>query len=106
VGYIITTVVALVAVAAGLAVLYVRYENRPTPRPSLVAMRAAVPGARRVAPGDLCTCGGTIGRTGRTSARFGEILGCTGCQRAWTMDGRRIVRRRAGVQRQAEGPAD
>src|SRR5712692_9711665 len=102
-GYIITTAFAVVAVAAGLAVLYVRHENRPAPRQSLVVIRRAMPRSRRFAPGDLCACGGTIGRTGRTSSRFGELLGCTGCDRSWTTDGRRILRRRAGNSQQAPG---
>jgi hypothetical protein len=105
-GYIIGTVVALVAVAVGLGVIYVRHENRPASRPSLVVIRRAVPRPRRVVPGDLCVCGGTIGKSGRTSDRFGELLGCTGCERSWTMDGRKIIRRRAGTSRQAQEPAD
>src|SRR5262249_11599800 len=52
--------------------------------------------ARRVAPGDSCVCGGTVGRTEKTSARFGDLLGCTGCARSWTIDGRRIIRHRPG----------
>jgi hypothetical protein len=103
-GYIITSVIGIVAVAVGVAVLYVRHENRPTHRPSLT--RRAAARSRRVAAGDLCVCGGTIGKTGQISSRLGEILGCTGCARSWTIDGRRIIRRHPGASRQRQGPAD
>jgi len=94
----------IIAVAAGLilvAVIYVQYElHRPAPRPRLVYPAIAArrvrraPRARWAAPGASCACGGTVGRTGQVSARFGDLLGCTGCARTWTMDGRRILRHR------------
>jgi hypothetical protein len=108
-----TLAAVVIAVVAGLilaAVLYVRFELRgPATRPVPVLARAAMQRARgarrvRVAPGDDCVCGGTIGRTGRASARFGELLGCTGCRRSWTADGRRIIRRRPRGPRQDQPP--
>jgi hypothetical protein len=96
-GYIISSAVAIVVIAAGLAALYVRHELRPPPGPARTVVRRVVSRPRRVASGDLCVCGGTIGDSGRSSRRFGELLGCTGCARLWTVDGRRIIRRRAGA---------
>ena len=108
-----TLAVAVIVVVAGLilaAVLYIQHELRgPATRPVPVIARAAMRRARRVQrvrvePGDDCVCGGTIGRTGRISGRFGELLGCTGCRRSWTMDGRRIIRRRPRGPRQDQPP--
>lgn len=106
------TVVVIVGVAGIIlaAVLYVQHELRgPATRPVPVFARAAIRSARagrraRVAPGDDCVCGGTIGRTGRISSRFGELLGCTACRRSWTADGRRIVRRRHRGARRDQPP--
>lgn len=108
-----TLVVVVIVVVAGLilaALLYVQHELRgPATRPVPVYARAAMRRARqarraRVAPGDDCVCGGTIGSTGKISARFGELLGCTGCRRSWTEDGRRIIRRRPRGPRQDQPP--
>jgi hypothetical protein len=89
-GYLVTIIIVVVVGSIIVAVVYVSHEVRPTPLPSRVFGRRAA----RVMPGDECACGGTIGRSGRTSKRFGELLGCTACKRLWTMDGRRIIRRR------------
>jgi hypothetical protein len=86
-----------------IAVVYVQHELRQMRAPAFIPS-AFVRKVRRVAPGDDCVCGGTIGRTGRISARFGELLGCTGCRRTWTADGRRIIRRR-GSPRPEQPPA-
>jgi hypothetical protein len=97
VGYLATVVIVAVAGLIIVAVFYVQHELRPATRLSPVFARGAMRRprrARRVAPGDDCVCGGTVGKTGRVSARFGELLGCTGCRRSWTADGRRIIRRR------------
>jgi hypothetical protein len=103
----------VIVVVAGIilaAVFYVQHELRgPATRPVPVFARTAMRRARgarrvRVAPGDDCLCGGTIGRTGRISGRFGELLGCTGCRRSWTADGRRIIRRRPRGPRQDQPP--
>jgi hypothetical protein len=96
VGYLAGIVIVVVGGLIILAVAFVQHELHPAPRPSPVLVRR-MRGARRVrtvAPGDGCVCGGTVGRTGRTSERVGDLLGCTGCKRSWTMDGRRIIRRR------------
>jgi hypothetical protein len=89
-GYLVTIIIVVVAGSIVVAVAYVRHENRPTPLPARVFRRRAT----RALPGDECACGGTIGRSGRVSKRFGELLGCTACKRLWTMDGRRVIRRR------------
>ena len=104
-GYLATAVIVAVAVMIGIAVLYLRHESRPDP----AIMRRAARRARKVHAGELCVCGGTVGRTGRTSPKFGELLGCTGCDRTWTMDGRRVVRRiirRPSGRRPAAGSPD
>ena len=101
-GYLVTIVVVVVAGSILAAVKYVSHELRPAPRPRRLASRRA---ARRVSAGDNCACGGTIGRSGKISKRFGELLGCTACQRLWTLDGRR-VRRRRPVYAQAPGGTD
>ena len=100
-GYLAGTIIAVVSGLILVAVIYVRHElHGPASRPAPVYAASAARRvrrarrARRVAPGDSCVCGGTVGRTGKTSVRFGDLLGCTGCTRSWTMDGRRIIRRR------------
>ena len=99
-GYLIATIIVVVGGSIILAVRYVHYQLRPVPRPSRIFGRRA---PRTVAPGDDCACGGTIGRSGRASPRFGEVLGCTACNRLWTGDGRRIIRRRRNYSRQPGG---
>jgi hypothetical protein len=91
VGYLVTIIIVVVVGTVLVAVKFVSHELHPEPMPSRVFRRRT---ARRVTPGDDCACGGTIGRTGRTSKRFGELLGCTACSRRWAMDGRRIMTRR------------
>lgn len=81
----------IIGVAGGVALLaamYTHVEVRPVPRKRPVPVRG-----RRVVPGDECFCGGIIGTTGLTSARFGDLLRCTDCKRSWTMDGRALIRR-------------
>lgn len=86
--YLAMAIIAVVGGVALLAAMYVRHELRPVPRKLSVPVRG-----RRVVPGDECFCGGIIGTTGLTSARFGDLLRCTDCNRSWTMDGRQIIRR-------------
>jgi hypothetical protein len=98
VGNLAGTIIAVVAGLILVAVVYVQHElHGPASRPAPVYAASAARRvrrartARRVAPGDSCICGGTVGRTVKTSTRFGCLLGCTGCARSWTMDGRRIL---------------
>lgn len=102
-GYVVAIIVVVVPGSVGLAAGYVRRELRPIPVPSARYRRRA---PRRAVPGDDCACGGTIGKSGRTSKRFGDLLGCTACSRLWTMDGRRVRRRRSGYAHQAAGSGD
>jgi hypothetical protein len=94
VGYLATVIILIVVGAITVAILFVRHETGPSHRPSARVAQRIVTQARRVGAGDLCACGGTIGMSGQTSNRFGDLLGCTACSRSWTMDGRRIIRRR------------
>ena len=102
-GYLVTVVIAVVVVSVLVAVRFVSHELRPAPRRSPLLGRR---GALAVAAGDACVCGGTIGRSGRTSKRFGDLLGCTACNRAWTTDGRRLRRRRPGYASQTPEGTD
>lgn len=86
--YLPLAIIAVVGGMALLAAMYLRHERRPVPRKRPVPVRG-----RRVAPGDDCSCGGIIGTTGLTSARFGDLLRCTDCKRSWTWDGRALIRR-------------
>lgn len=90
VGYALTAVVVLALALTAAGAMHVRAELRSVPRPSRVVVRRVVRRVPRVTPGDLCVCGGTVGRT---SNEAGDFLGCTGCSRSWTGDGRRISRR-------------
>jgi len=105
-GYLAAVVILVAAAAVVLGIAYVRHETRPVARPSPVLAGRVMRRKARVAPGDLCLCGGTIGKTGRISGRFGELLGCTGCNRSWTMDGRKIIRRTAAARRSTPGTID
>jgi hypothetical protein len=102
-GYLVTVVIVVVVGSILVAVRFVSHELRPEPRRSPLLGRR---GALAVAVGDACVCGGTIGRSGRTSRRFGELLGCTACNRAWTMDGRRLRRRQPSIAGQATEGTD
>jgi hypothetical protein len=89
-GYALTAVIVLALALTVAGAMHVRAETRPMPRPSRVVVRKVVRRVPRVTPGDLCVCGGTVGRI---SGQPGDLLGCTGCNRSWTTDGRKIVRR-------------
>jgi hypothetical protein len=102
-GYLVTIVIVVVVGSVLIAVKFVSHELRPTaPRPRRLVQRRA---ARRASAGDNCACGGMIGPSGKISKRFGELLGCTACQRLWTLDGRRLKRRQPTYV-QAPGTAD
>ncbi|HEY7013481.1 MAG TPA: hypothetical protein VH480_12030 [Streptosporangiaceae bacterium] len=102
-GFLAAIIILVAGGAVVLGVTYVRHETRPVARQSPVMARRVMRRRARVAAGDLCQCGGTIGKTGRISGRFGELLGCTGCNRSWTMDGRKIIRRTAAARRSTPG---
>jgi hypothetical protein len=98
-GYVFAIIIVVVVGSVALAAGYLRHELRPIPLPSRLYRGKPV----RVGAGDECVCGGTIGKSGKTSKRFGDLLGCTACTRSWTLDGRRIRRRRPGYASQAPG---
>ena len=105
-GFLAAIIILVAGGAVVLGVTYVRHETRPVARQSPVMARRVMRRKARVAPGDPCQCGGTIGKTGRISGRFGELLGCTGCNRSWTMDGRKIIRRTAAARRSTPGSVE
>jgi hypothetical protein len=88
VDYVVIGIIVVVGGAIALGARHVRHENSPGARPSLVAARRVMRQSR-MAASDLCVCGGTLQATGD-----GGLLGCTGCRRSWTEDGRHVVRRR------------
>jgi hypothetical protein len=91
--YVVTTLIIVVAIAIALGLLVVRHENAPGTRPSLQAARSVVRRTRRVAIGDGCSCGGTLAKSSAPPTQFGDLLGCSGCSRSWTMDGRKFIQR-------------
>jgi hypothetical protein len=93
VAYLVVGMIVVIGGAIVLGALHVRHESSPGSRPSLIAARRVVRQAR-MASGGLCVCGGTLQATEEVSERFGSLLGCTGCRRSWTEDGRHVVRRR------------
>lgn len=91
----VTVIIVVVAgTFIGLLIRHVQQENAPGDRPTMRSARRAMRKSRILASGDLCLCGGALGDTGKTSPKFGALLGCTNCNRSWTMDGRWVVRRR------------
>jgi aerobic-type carbon monoxide dehydrogenase small subunit (CoxS/CutS family) len=84
-GYVLTAGFAVLVGCIAVAAMFVRSETRPVDgRPGLTVRKLV----RRVAQGDLCRCGGTVGIT---SGQSGDVLGCTDCGRWWGMDGRSIT---------------
>jgi len=100
---LVAIVIAVVVVSALGGAMFVSHELHHESTP-LVFRRRAARRLRRVTPGTGCVCGGTIGRTGRISRRFGELLGCTACRRLWTTDGRRIIIQRRRRPAGEDGP--
>ncbi|HEU5416335.1 MAG TPA: hypothetical protein VFV41_01505 [Streptosporangiaceae bacterium] len=92
--YVVGVLVLVVVIAIALGLLVIHHENAPGTRPSLAAARRAVWRSPIVSPGEACRCGGTLASTGEMSERFGALIGCSGCDRSWTVDGRRIRARR------------
>lgn len=90
--YVVIVLIVVVGGAILLGAQHVMRENSPGTRPSLIAARRVVRQSRGVG-GELCVCGGTLQATDEVSERYGALLGCTGCRRAWTADGSKVVRR-------------
>ena len=94
--YVLAAGIVIVIAAALLAFTHVQREAKLVPRQSLMTARQAVRRSKHlVVAGDQCVCGGILGPSGRVSEKFGPTLGCTGCTRSWTMNGRRILSRPA-----------
>jgi hypothetical protein len=87
VGYVLSAAFIVLVICVVVGAMHVRHENRIAERPPRPAMRRRA--VRRAAPADRCRCGGTVRRIPDPS---GDLLGCTGCHRKWTMDGHRITR--------------
>jgi hypothetical protein len=106
--YFVTAVIVVVLGAGSGMIAIARRESRLVPRPFGVAARR-IRRQNLVAEGDKCACGGVVGPSGRQSAKFGPLLGCTGCSRSWTMAGQRLLRRTAPATPQPavseDGPA-
>lgn len=86
-GFVISAAFVVLVVCVVAAAMHVRHETRIAEQPPRPAVRRRV--ARRTAPADRCRCGGTVRTIPDPS---GDLLGCTGCHRKWTMDGHRITR--------------
>jgi hypothetical protein len=84
-GYVLPAGFVVLVACIAVAAWFVRSETRPVDGPPGLTVRKL---ARRVALGDRCRCGGTVGIT---SGQSGDVLGCTGCGRWWGMDGRSIT---------------
>ena len=85
-GYVLTAAILVVVIVAVAGSMHVRHETRIVHRRPRAVVRTAP------AEGDICLCGGTVGRT---AGRSGTRLGCTDCNRMWLKGGRQVVRRRA-----------
>jgi hypothetical protein len=101
--YVVTIVVVVVAGMGGLGLWIVHEENRPGERPIPTIMRRGRRVVRKVMAGDPCACGGVITDTGVASPRLGEIMGCDGCGRRWSVDGRRVGLRRGPLSARGAG---
>ncbi|HEY7143111.1 MAG TPA: hypothetical protein VH637_02620 [Streptosporangiaceae bacterium] len=82
-GYALLAVILFAVAFCAWGALYVRHELRP----DLTRSRVLTRRVQAAGPGDRCRCGGTIARTLDSS---GDLLGCSGCNRMWTLDGRII----------------
>ena len=87
VGYVLSVAFIVLVICVVAGAMHVRHETRIAERPPRPAMRRRV--ARPAAPADRCRCGGTVRIVSDPS---GDLLGCTGCRRKWTMGGHRITR--------------
>lgn len=89
--YLLAATVVVVIGATFFLIMHARSETRMVARPAFSARRVA----RRapVVAGDPCACGGVLGPSGQVSDKFGTLLGCTGCNRTWSVRGRWLVSR-------------
>ena len=104
-GYVVSVVFVLIALASIGLFHHARRETRFESRPSMAGARRAMSRSRLVASvseGE-CSCGGMLGPTGTVSARYGQLHGCTSCGRTWTDDGRRVIRRRRSSRPRRRG---
>jgi hypothetical protein len=102
--YVVGAIIIAVGGSVVFGVFHIAHASGPGERPSMRSARLAVRRSR-VVSGDLCLCGGTLGEPEAVSARYGRLRGCSGCGRFWTLDGRRVVRRRVTRdQRRAARP--
>jgi len=97
--YVVIIIVVVVGGASFLGLYHVRQASSPGDRPSMEAARRVVRQSRILASGGLCMCGGALEDSGAASARYGALMSCPDCGRAWTKDGRSIVRRRRALRR-------
>lgn len=97
-GYIMTAVVIFAVAFTGWGVMHIKHETAPTYRPA----RRMVRRLRPIAPGDPCPCG--VGTVGPASGPAGELLACTNCERLWTQEGIKLVRRMGPGSRRTPRP--
>jgi hypothetical protein len=87
VGYVLSSAFVVLVICVAGAAMHVRHETRIAEQPPRAPVRRRV--VRRPAATDRCRCGGTVRKIPDPS---GDLLGCTGCHRKWTMGGHRITR--------------
>lgn len=85
-GYALLAVILFAVAFTAWGALYVRHELRPDLTRSRVIARRVYGGSS----GSRCRCGGTVTPTLDSSQ---DLLGCTGCDRRWDLDGRKIIGR-------------
>jgi hypothetical protein len=86
-GYVMTAVVIFAVAFTGWGVMHIKHETAPTYRPTRRVSRRLRP----IAAGDPCPCG--VGTVGPASGPAGDLLACTNCDRTWTTEGIKLVRR-------------
>jgi hypothetical protein len=87
VGFVLSAAFIVLVICVGAGAMHVRHETRIAETPPRPAIRRRA--VRRTVPADRCRCGGTVRIVPDPS---GDLLGCTGCHRKWTMGGHRITR--------------
>jgi hypothetical protein len=87
VGYILPAAFIVLVVCVVAGAMHVRHENRIPESPPQPTARRRVVRRTTPTPTGRCRCGGTVQKVSDPS---GDLLGCTGCHRKWTMGGHRI----------------